>query len=274
MNLNTKLFTALLFIVNFAFGQDWITTKITDFATIDFPVESELNESYGETIFSVTDVNAIYVVSLRKLTDQQSQQISKDQIPDLYEGVLRGAIQAANAELISKKNIDVNGILGVEIEYVAPHHPELPSQRFKRIVYINKHIINIDFWPFAKQQDLSNAYKGQFFDSFSFRLDQNIENKEEITENIDDSANSSGFKFGYLIGQIFFILLFIGFLIGLILLIRFLLRRKKKNALINDKPKQTIAKIEKIICNECKEENTSESKYCSRCGYELPKINN
>lgn len=30
--------------------------------------------------------------------------------------------------------------------------------------------------------------------------------------------------------------------------------------------------MEKIICTKCGAENTSKSKYCTSCGYELPKI--
>jgi len=272
MNMNIKWITALLFITNIVFGQDWITTEVTSFATIDFPAKSEVIENNGETIFNATDENAYYVVSIRKLTDQQHLQIGKDQISNLYEGMLRGVVNAANAELISKKNVDVQGILGVEIEYSAPPHPELPSQRFKRIVYINQHIFSIDFWPFAAQQELSNAYKTQFFESFSFRLDQNIKNEVETTEKIDDSANSSAEDFGYLIGQILFFLVFLGLLIGIILLIRFFIRKNKNISQGDDiKQEQIVNKIEKIECSECKAENNADSKYCTRCGFELPK---
>lgn len=113
MKLTNKIITVIFLVGNFAFSQEWFKSDITSFATIDFPVESEPFENQGEIIFSATDEHAAYIVSLRKLTEQQSSQLTVDQIPSLYEGLARGAIEAANAELISKKNIEMTGSKGL-----------------------------------------------------------------------------------------------------------------------------------------------------------------
>jgi len=65
---------------------------------------------------------------------------------------------------------------------------------------------------------------------------------------------------------------FLGLLIGIILLIRFFIRKNKNISQGDDiKQEQIVNKIEKIECSECKAENNADSKYCTRCGFELPK---
>lgn len=271
MNLINKLTTVFLLVGNLAFCQDWVKTDITNFATIDFPIESKLIENQGEIIFSATDDYAAYIVSLRKLTKQQSSQLTEDEIPNLYEGVINGAIQAANATLLSRKDIDMNGSIGLEVEYLASANPELPSLRYKRVFYINQHIINIDFLPLTNQKNISEEKKNQFFNSFSADLNK-FKKEQEVSTNPTNTKKSES-KPGYYIGQIFFFLILIGFLIGILFLIKLFIRKKKNQSSVNQTPKQTKAKIIKIICHECEAENNSTSKYCNSCGYELQKNN-
>uniref|UniRef100_UPI00404AE1C9 zinc ribbon domain-containing protein n=2 Tax=Gelidibacter sp. TaxID=2018083 RepID=UPI00404AE1C9 len=271
--MKVKLSITLLFIANLIHSQNWISTEITDFAKIDFPSESQLDESNGEFVFSVVDENAIYMVQSKKLNSQQRPQIKENEISEFYEGVVSGTLNAANAELISSRDLLINGIPAIEIEYLVPSNPNLPSQRFKRIIYVNQHLINIDYWPITEHLDISKANKKQFFDSFTVSSNSNIENNPKSDVDVNDYEQSSASKLGFFVGQIVFVLFAIGFIVGVIFLILFLLRKKKKKDSTNQKPEKTTIKIEKITCKECGTENNSNSKYCSNCGYSLPKEN-
>lgn len=267
MKLASKLFILFILIANISYSQDWIKTDITDFASIDFPVKSELIKTQTETVFNAKDDVAFYVVSIRRLTDQQSSQITEEDIPTIYQGVTDGAIAAANGELVSIEEIYIQKIPAVELEYNTQSNPELPNRRFKRIIYIDQHIINIDFWPLTNQTETTNEKKAKYFNSF---LINSIENAS-IAVNEESDIYRESYNIGMVIGQIFFYIILIGFLIGLFFLIRNLIKKNgKKKSPMHNEPKSSV-KVTKIICQHCNSENKSDTKYCSNCGYELRK---
>lgn len=269
MKLTSKLYLLLLFIGNIAFSQSWVTTEVTDFAIIDFPVASELTETGAETVFSASDANAVYGVTIRKLSDQESLQITQDEIPNLYQGFASGAVNAVGGEIVSMNEIIIDEISGLEIEYKTHPDYELPGQRFKRIIYVNQNIISIDFWPLAEDDALMIENRAKFFDSFSINLDEiaNI----EAPLNSQETVASTAYKIGYVVGLIMSFLLFVGLLVGLFFLIRYLIRRSTKNPTISKPVEQPKIKPEKITCDRCDTENNYDAKYCKGCGYELPK---
>tara|TARA_R110000850_G_scaffold16697_1_gene51730 strand:- start:73487 stop:74257 length:771 start_codon:yes stop_codon:yes gene_type:complete len=255
--------------VNITNAQDWVKTDITDFASINFPVESELTKTQGETIYFAEDEFAFYIVTIRKLSDQQSSKITQKELTDIYQGVVQGTLDASNAEIVSMNEIILQNIPALELEYYAPANPNLPSQIFKRIIYVNKHIINIDFWTLTDQKDIANEKKIEYFNSFLINLKE-VKNVSTIQNDTSDEFNLE-YEIGFIIGQIIFYVLLIALLIGIFLLIRYLLKKnKKENKTIHTK-EQTHSIVTKIICNKCDSENSSDSKYCSRCGFELTK---
>ncbi|MDN3723805.1 hypothetical protein QRD02_05385 [Aequorivita sp. SDUM287046] len=270
MNSTYKLLILLFLIANTSYAQEWVKTDITDFASIDFPVASELIETGQETVYNARDEVAFYLVSIRKLTDQQTSQITQKDIPTIYQGVVRGALESANAELVSLNEIAIQEFLAVELEYLAQSSPELPSQRFKRVIYLNQNIINIDFWPLTDATTLSNERKATFFNSFTITSNQIAQTS--TNENHNSAIYDAGYKTGLLLGQIVFYAILLGFILGIVLLIRYLARknRKKKTPPQAEQPPQ--GKMSNAICKNCCAENGGSTKYCSSCGYELTKI--
>lgn len=270
MKLTNKFFIIFIFIASITYAQDWVKTDITEFASIDFPVKSELIETQRETVYNAKDEFAYYIVSIRKLTDQQSSQITNEDIPNIYRGVADGAIASSNAELVSMNEIYIDQIPAVELEYNAQSNPDLPSQRFKRIIYLDQNIISIDFWPLTNQKDITNEKKAKYFNSFL--INSNDVDKTSATVNQDIDKSNSDFETGFIIGQIIFYVILISFLIGIVFLIRYLIKknRKKKTPFHNEE--QSRAKVTKIICQNCNFENKIETKFCSSCGYELTKV--
>ena len=267
MKITIKLFLLFIFSANNIYAQDWIKTDITEFASIKFPVESELIETPRERVYTAEDEFGYYVVSIRKLTDQQSSQIKKEDIPTIYRGVADGAISSANAELVSMNEIYIQKNPAVELEYNAQSNPNLPSQRFKRIIYLNQNIISIDFWPLTNQKEIINEKKAKYFNSFLINSNEIDKNSADLNQDFDKSNTS--YETGFVVGQVIFYIILTAFLIGIILLIRYLIKKKKKTPI--HKEEQSSVKVTKIICQNCNSENKSDTKYCSSCGYELKK---
>jgi ribosomal protein L40E len=270
MKLTNKLFILFILITNINYAQEWVKTDITEFASIDFPVTSELIETGQETVYNATDEFAFYIVGIRKLTDQQSSPISKDDLPTIYQGVVDGTLRSANAELVSINEISIQEIPAVELEYNAQSNPELPTQRFKRIIYLNQYIISIGFWPLTNQTNIINEKKAKYFNSFSINSNEVAQTSTPVNQNSD--IYNTSYKTGLLVGQITFFVILIAFLIGIVLLIRYLIKKNRKKKLPNHTEEQSRAKVTKVICKNCNAENKSDIKYCSTCGYELSKM--
>lgn len=273
MKLTNKLLVVFIFTVNIIFAQEWVKTEITDFASINFPVESELTETSREMVYTAEDEFAYYIVSVRKLNEQQSSRITQNDIPNLYQGVVQGTMDATNGEVVSMNDIRVQKLPVLELEYNVITNSNLPNQRFKRIFYINQFIISIDYWPLTNQKNITNEIKAKYFDSFKFNSNEidNTSTTDAIVlndTNGDEIAYNNGYEIGYFIGKIIFYLLLIAIVIGLIVLIRRLVKKKKN---ITNSETKNIIKPSTIICGKCDIENNYNSKYCKRCGFELKK---
>nr|WP_321235313.1 hypothetical protein [uncultured Psychroserpens sp.] len=268
MKITNRLFLLFILLANITNAQDWVKTDITNFSYINFPVESQLTETSNEKVYSAEDEVAFYIVSIRKLTDQQSSRITHKDIPSLYQGVAQGAMDAANAEIVSMNDIIVQTIPALELEYNAPNNSGLPIQRFKRIIYTNQNIISVDFWPLSSEKDITNKKKAAFFNSLLINSTE-VENNITVTD--DTSKTSIASETGFLVGKVIFYLILIAFLIGIFLLIIYVIKKNKNRKPINYSANQPKIKTEKMACKNCDFENSSSTKYCTRCGYELPR---
>lgn len=268
MNSIFKLSILLFLISNVVLGQEWVKTDIANFATIDFPTQSIIEKSPNETMYTANDSIAVYVVNSKKIDEKIIAQLTIDQIPKLYEGVVDGTLSASNAKLTSKKEFIVNKIEGIEIEYVSSSNPSLPSQRFTRIIYTNQHLLIINFWAYNANNNLADKIKEKYFNSFSLNLDK-IDNTQQNSAS-DKQSEHIVSKIGYKVGQGLAYLMIIGVILGIVFLIRYFLKRiKKNNSTTNHLAEGNQKKIEKNICNKCQTENNSVSKYCKQCGFEL-----
>ncbi|MBT8187681.1 MAG: zinc ribbon domain-containing protein [Croceitalea sp.] len=269
MLLTHRLLFLLFIIGQVAIGQEWIKTAVGDIATIDFPVTSDNVESQGETLYAASTDEAAFVVSLRMLSPEQIAQITEDQVPNLYEGVAQGALDAANGALRSQKEIDVDGMPGLELEYLVAVDEELSSLRYKRMVYSEPYIIQMDFWPLTGRQGVTDENKDRFFNSFAFG--EATVDKAAADSVASDTPISTASEIGYYVGVLIFVLMVLGLIVGLVVLLLYI--RRKRNRSSGQKKTTTIAKpkVAKVKCTNCETENASSSKYCKQCGYALSK---
>jgi len=225
MKLKYILISLFFFALNISFAQDWITTEITDFTAIEFPKPTDYNESQSESIISTFTGDAIYSVSYRLLPDDQSSQIENGLLQNFYDGVVNGIIDASKAKLQSKANCTANGFNGIDITYLAPPHPKIPSKRVKRIFYINKYVIHINYWQLTKDAGLAEKNKKRFFDSFTIKktaaaskpTTASLQKNTEAIINIKNESSEGWFT----LSGITSLLILLAIIIAIILLIRF-----------------------------------------------------
>ncbi len=263
MKLTFKLTLLFLILGYLSFGQNWINTEVTEFASIDFPDQAEITETGQETVYFSQDDYAYYVVSVRTLTDQQSRNFSDNDIPEIYRGATNGMVNAAGGALISKKDITIDGYPALEIEYSASSNSNLPVQRFARIVFIEKSLITSSFWLIEEDNAESITRKTSFFNSLSFQKSTTNINEEFEDPNVETTTSS--YNYGYLIGQIVAAL---ALLIILIVILYFIFKKRNTKKKTQKEPVAPSKPTFKI-CNNCDFNNRSDTKYCSRCGYEL-----
>ena len=220
MKLLTPVIITFLLTANLSFGQDWTTEKLTDFSTIDFPITPERMGTPQEAVLHVTDSFGVYLVAIKEISNSEPP---RGEIPEFYKGVINGTIDAANGELLSKTDFEVNGIPGVEILYFANSNPELPEIRHKRILLANGHLFTIDFWTTSELADSAIPLKTRFFDSFNI-TERDEEMPSDRIEEGNETDNSTAYNIGYFLGRIFVIVVIIGLVVGVI----FIVRRNRK----------------------------------------------
>lgn len=267
MKLFYKILILFILFINNSFSQEWVKTEITEFASIKFPDESEYIESQNEIIFTFQDENANYIVSVRKLSEQQTLGITEAEIPNLYKGIVNGTIDSSNGNLISMNQIEIQNIPAIEFEYELESNNNLLNKRFKRIIYVKQNIISISFWPLNNQDENIEENKSKFFKSLILNLEKigKASNKAIISE---ENIKNSEYENGFIIGKIVFYLFLFAIIIGVVFFIR--KNRKRKT----DRSESLVSKENKpltIICQNCEEINNSNSKYCKSCGYEIKK---
>ena len=213
-----KYLIAFLLITNISFSQEWAKTELADFASIEFPIAPVKTNTNGGIDYSASDDIGVYRVMIYDLGNPR---ITESGLPEFYEGVISGAMEAANGEMLEKKEFKLNGIIGVEITYIANSNPQLPNLRYKRMLVANNNLINYEFWTYKENEQLAITNKDKFFDSIT------ISNKKGIAPEKKDTNNA--YDIGLVFGKVIFYLLIGGLIMGGILSIRKRNRKKNKN---------------------------------------------
>lgn len=229
-NSTFKLIIAAFIFTNFCKAQEWKKTDITEGISIQLPGESRLTNTPEEQITSAQDEHAIYIVSVRPLKPEQASRINESDLPSLFKGVAQGTIDASKGTVVSLNDIVVQNIRALEMEYNVPANNNLPTHRFKRILYIKGSIINIDFWPLTDQLNVITEKKDIYFNSITLNNIESNEDQISLNESEEDNEATTSTKSGSLLGKVNFMLLLIAAIISVILLIKRITSKKKSSS--------------------------------------------
>nr|WP_068892083.1 hypothetical protein [Pedobacter panaciterrae] len=209
----------LLFSAIFVFAQNPYKQNLVDLATITFPQKPETSDTLGNNSAYIMDSTAIYSTSTRELDSDRLLQIHSDKLSEFYDGTIRGFLDAAQGKLISKKPFEMDGLKGVEIEFIATANPNLPDLRFARFILVNNTLITVYFMTLSENKQATQTARTQFLNSLTITAD-----KTSLTQGVD---NPTAYAIGSIIGTLMAWTVIFGVIAGIILLIRKITTKKK-----------------------------------------------
>ncbi|WP_411895273.1 zinc-ribbon domain-containing protein [Winogradskyella sp. A2] len=268
MRLNIKITFFFLFITKVCLAQDWMQTPIPGIGNIEFPSDPEIFDQNGVLIYKLENDDAFYLVSIAQTDPSYNAEIEAN-LEEYYEGQLEGVEEASGGTVTFKQDIGIDGVSAIDARISGVANPELPSLLFKRFVYVNSFNVSAEFRPKKTDELEFTALKDQFFNSL--QLDVSALGSSIVVDEVngEKDAFKKGYEIGYVIGRIaFWVFLVIIAILVFYFIIRLLRPKKKKE------PKATASKPvtkQKIECTNCGKSNSTEAKYCSQCGYTLPR---
>lgn len=209
----------LLFSAIFVFAQSPYKQNLVDLATINFPQKPEKFDTLGNNLAQVIDSIAIYSASTRELDSDQLLQIHSDKLSEFYDGNIQGFLDAAQGKIISKKPFELDGLRGVEIEFITTANPNLPDLRFARFILVNNTLITVYFMTWSENKQATQTARTQFLNSLTITAD-----KTSITQGVDHPV---AYAIGSIIGKLVAWVVMLGVIAGVVLLIRRITTKKK-----------------------------------------------
>lgn len=209
----------LLFSAIFVFAQSPYKQNLVDLATINFPQKPEKFDTLGNNLAQVIDSIAIYSASTRELDSDQLLQIHSDKLSEFYDGNIQGFLDAAQGKIISKKPFELDGLRGVEIEFITTANPNLPDLRFARFILVNNTLITVYFMTWSENKQATQTARTQFLNSLTITAD-----KTSITQGVDHPV---AYAIGSIVGKFAAWIVMLGVIAGVVLLIRRITTKKK-----------------------------------------------
>ncbi|WP_285060067.1 hypothetical protein [Pedobacter ginsengisoli] len=151
--------------------------------------------------------------------DQSKTTIKSDRISETYDNFIKGILSVSQGKVISKKQFEIEGLKGIDLESVTTANPNLPDLRFRRILIVNNTVFIINFWTSSENRQTTHSAKTRFFNSLTI-----IADKTTLTHGSDGSTL---FMAGYITGIILSFMFAGAVVVGIILLIRRLTRKKR-----------------------------------------------
>lgn len=203
----------LLILSKTSFSQTWTTIQLTNFATINVPVNLKKTDTLGTTVYSAGDSSIVYFIQVTDMSKQKGFDSKNPEISKMYKGVVNGTIKSTQGTLVDKREVIIDSLNGIEMKYVSTSNPTLPKNRFKKIVYVGNFLFTYDLWVSQEMEASSKNLMEKYFSSFTI----NSSLLPSYTdEDVDADENSPWFKLGEIIGY----LASFGILIGVIVIIR------------------------------------------------------
>ncbi|MCA0153677.1 zinc ribbon domain-containing protein [Winogradskyella vincentii] len=268
MRFRLKATFLFLIITSFCLAQDWVQTLISGIGSIEFPSDPEIFDQSGVLIYKVENEDAFYLVSITQIDPSYNDEITAN-LEDYYEGHLEGVEEASGGTVTFKQDIGIDGVSAIDARISGVANPELPSLLFKRFVYVNSFNVSAEFRPKKTDELEFTALKDRFFNTL--QLDVSALGPSMVLDgaNAEKDAFRKGYEIGYVIGRIAF---WVFLVIIAILIFYFIIKALKPKT--KKEPKATVSKPitkQKIECTNCGKYNSTEAKYCSQCGYTLPR---
>jgi hypothetical protein len=210
MNKHLVLIFLFFSTTHFSFGQTWVKQNLSNLATISFPAQPIPIDTLGEKIFIYNTDSSHYFISVKKLTGLQ---LRENELDTFYYGFMKGVLKKTKGKLVSERPFRLDGLKGIEIEYVLTTNPNLSELRFARAIFFNNTIFFYNFWTSSGNREQTETDRNNFFKSFTATADKATIKQYTV---MDDDPS---YKIGYFIGEILGFIFVITAIVGVIYLI-------------------------------------------------------
>lgn len=210
------------FIIFCSFGQSTYKQNILNIATIDFPEKPDFIDTLGLKMYDYSDENAQFILMIRDLSSQPDLSFQEDDLEKFYSNTIAGIIDASEGKILNKKVFELDGLKGVEIEFISNSNPSLPDLRFEKILFVNNLFIAVDFVTNSVDSMITKNKKDQYFQSFILTA------KKSTLKQLDASNKDKAYKTGFAIGKVLGYLFVIGIVFLIVILINKVRNRKPK----------------------------------------------
>ena len=213
------LFFLVLFYSTTAFCQQRYKQQLNHIATITFPDTPKMQRDSEDTFYSVAANGRVYVAQVGEAKKSLKELFTSHINDTIYAQIIEGSLTGTKGKLLYKKNIEVNGLDGVEFCYTA----KVDSQKYYRyhqVFYFNNTLISYGYWtPDSSRSD--NKALRAFFGTFKLTI-----NDDDVRQ---DNVSDLAFRFGYVIGGLAFIGVIAGIGFGIVFIAR-KIGYKKRNS--------------------------------------------
>ena len=167
MRRNVLLNLCLIILTVHAYAADSIKQDIDKTCWFTFPATPHLTDVHGLKNYIHETDSCSYIAQIKPLTNTGIVHDTAT-LWAFYGGTVKGILRGDRATFIGSKRIEVNGLSGVEMEYIKVDKDHQPISQCTRILLINGKLLAYSFSaPYAKFMALRKL-KDTFFNSISF----------------------------------------------------------------------------------------------------------
>ncbi|RZL15552.1 MAG: hypothetical protein EOO62_03705 [Hymenobacter sp.] len=146
----------------------WQKTPLDSVASVTFPGVASKKDDHGRPLYLCSDSTSIYMVSIQRTKSQK--EVEGEQLEAFYKGVLLGVLKTTGGgEVLHKSSFVVAGFSGIEAQFTTPDKPELPANKFMRVLAVNGTIYVLSFWTDADPVSTA-ADRDKFFSSLQLNV--------------------------------------------------------------------------------------------------------
>ncbi|WP_460553985.1 hypothetical protein [Ferruginibacter profundus] len=205
------LLSLLLYLIFFCTAaQSRFRQTLSNRFTIDFPVKPQFKDTLGKDVYYSIGDSACYTAIVADDEETGDMLHSEKDLYEYYEGIIEGILKAEKSKLVTKSNIQWNGVKGMEIECSLPVKTNIYDLKFKRFFFFNRKLIVLDYSTFAQYRNVTEQDKANFFSSL--QLVQKNTAVSQYSANVKSGTHSTAYALGKITG-VLVMLLILGFII-------------------------------------------------------------
>lgn len=214
----TFLISIILYVIsNTLAAQNSYRQIISNYGTLEFPGKPQAKDTLGKRVYYYPGDSAYYVALMTE--DDKAAEILKSEsdLYEYYDGMIESMLELEKGKLIAKNKIDFKGFKGIDIEYSVNAKKNMPDLKFKRIIFLNLQVIDMEYWTLSGNKNVTEQDRMRFFNSFGFLKKPPFPEQYQAPEKVH--AHSSAYMLGKMVGRIvgfLIVILFIGFIIYLV----------------------------------------------------------